>query len=167
MLNYQAKSDSTYLQISTNGLLSFDAAFDEHSIQSFPKSADPLLPLIAPLWADLNFRDSGAIFYRIVSDVSTLSEVATLIAEQNDIYRSFSPTMAVIVTWFQGGVLGTYSVFQNFRLIRRPYLTEVRIWVLLYILYLCELQTLTPWRGMHNMDSTLYTLIIMQGVVYV
>ena len=58
-------------------------------------------PMIAPLWADFNFRDQGTIYYRVTNDSKTLSEIVERIARHNSNYAEYVPTEAVIVTWFQ------------------------------------------------------------------
>ncbi len=85
------------LQISTNGLVSFGESFDLQNLESFPRRTPPYVPVIAPFWADFNFRDSGAIFYRVTQDPAVLNS-----AEHKIATPGFSPTLAVVITWFQG-----------------------------------------------------------------
>lgn len=84
-------------QVSTNGLLSFEKGFDSYIISQFPRTASPSIPLIAPLWADFNFRDAGTLYYRVTTDASILDAV---VEDRNEIYGEYRPTMAVVVTWF-------------------------------------------------------------------
>ncbi len=96
------------MQISTNGLISFDRNFSQfrsYTVSPFPRTSSPYLPLIAPLWADFNFRDSGIIYYRLATDENTLEAVADVIASLNSDYSQFTPTLAVVVTWFQSKFL--------------------------------------------------------------
>ena len=88
------------LQISTNGLLSFEEGFDSYIAAQFLS-----VPIIAPLWADFNFRDAGTIYYRVTTDDSILDAVVEYIGDRNKNYDEFRPTMAVVVTWFQSKVL--------------------------------------------------------------
>lgn len=90
--------------------MSFEAGFSSYQVEAFPRQNLPLLPLIAPLWADFNFRDSGNVFYRIDTNMDTLDRVAEIIANSNPIYGDFRPTMAVVVTWFQGRLLRSVQV---------------------------------------------------------
>lgn len=94
-------------QISTNGLVSFEGALNHHIPTNFPRRTGPFVPLIAPLWADFNFRDAGRIYYRVTNDSSTLDAVAEAISDTNDLYAEYKPTLAVVVTWFQSQPLGT------------------------------------------------------------
>lgn len=97
-----------FVQISTNGLISFDrniSQFRSYTVASFPRRSPPYLPLIAPLWADFNFRDSGIIYYRLATDRNTLEAVADVITSLNPNYSEFRPTLAVVVTWFQSKFL--------------------------------------------------------------
>lgn len=96
------------MQISTNGLISFDGninQFRSYAVSSFPRRSPPYLSLMAPLWADFNFRDYGTIFYRVATDDKTLEAVTSIIMNLNSNYSKFRPTMAVVVTWFQSRFL--------------------------------------------------------------
>ena len=97
------------MQISTNGLISFDSNvknFQSYIVpHDFPRRSRPYLPLIAPLWADFNFRDSGNIYYRLTADSESLETVADVITRLNPNYSHFRPTLAVVVTWFQSTFL--------------------------------------------------------------
>lgn len=102
-------------QISTNGLVSFESAFKLHIPTSFPRRTGPFVPLIAPLWADFNFRDAGRIYYRVTNDSSTLDTVAEAISGKNDLYTEYKPTLAVVVTWFQSQPLGTDTAVSDWK----------------------------------------------------
>ena len=77
-------------------------------------------PLIAPLWADFNFRDSGTVYYNVIyeSDQEALNNVLQVIKHelahangQTISYDSFNPNVAVIITWFRGSTLeDTFTV---------------------------------------------------------
>ena len=64
----------------------------------FPRT-DTALGMLAPLWADFNFRNGGTLYYRIEPD-EYLHVIANKLANQNPAYISFHPTVAVVVTWF-------------------------------------------------------------------
>lgn len=91
------------IQISTNGFISFEEEFftDSFIVTQFPRTSGQLFPLIAPFWADFNFRDGGTVFYRVTEDENTLSHIGDLIASQNSEFVGYRPTEAVVVTWFQ------------------------------------------------------------------
>ena len=57
--------------------------------------------MIAPLWGDFNFREEGAIYYRVTSNSDILNNIAERLAMHNSNYTDYVPTEAVIVTWFQ------------------------------------------------------------------
>ena len=61
--------------------------------------------MVAPLWADFNFREEGALYYRVTNDSNTLNAISERIAKQNSNYAAFEPAEAVIVTWFQSSIL--------------------------------------------------------------
>ncbi len=87
--------------MSTNGLLSFNEEFSSHIVMPFPRSSAPLLPLIAPLWSDFNFRETGTLYYRVTDDNKILNRISREIAILNSDFTSYQPTQAVIVTWFR------------------------------------------------------------------
>lgn len=93
------------IQVSTNGLLSFEEGFDSYIVSRFPRTAPSSVPLIAPLWADFNFRDAGTLYYRVTTEARTLDAAVEYIEYRNAIYGEYRPTMAVVVTWFQSKVL--------------------------------------------------------------
>ena len=101
------------LKISTNGVISFNHSFDlyyENNVD-FPKTTPPYVPLIAPFWSDFNFRDSGALFYRNRTDTEDPT-LLQLVADRIGI-SEFSPSLAVVVTWFQSQLLGSRAVVSS------------------------------------------------------
>lgn len=82
--------------MSTLGVISFLSEFSQLKVTSFPQDT---LPIIAPLWANFDFRNSGSIYYRVAYDTATLNEAARMVTETNSDYSTFQPKQAVIVTW--------------------------------------------------------------------
>lgn len=72
--------------------------------------------MIAPLWADFNFREKGTVYYRVANDSNTLDAIADRIARESISadYTTFKPTEAVIVTWFQSRVFQSDIVVKYF-----------------------------------------------------
>ncbi len=99
--NYRLSNYCTCMQMSTNGLISFNDPFLSHIVMPFPRSSAPLLPLIAPLWSDFNFRETGTLYYRVTNDSTILNRISQEIEILNSDFTSYQPTQAVIVTWFQ------------------------------------------------------------------
>ncbi len=87
--------------MSTNGLLSFNEEFSSPIVMPFSGSSAPLLPLIAPLWSDFNFRETGTLYYRVTNDSNILNGIRRKISILNSDFTSYQPTQAVIVTWFK------------------------------------------------------------------
>ena len=58
-------------------------------------------PLVAPLWADFDFRDTGSVYHRVSRDDYILDKAASRIAAMNPDLASYRPTLCVIATWFQ------------------------------------------------------------------
>lgn len=88
------------LQVSTNGFISFEESFS-NEVELFGNLP---FPMIAPLWADFNFREGGTLYYRVANDNNTLNAIVDRISQEAPIYRNYTPTEAVIVTWFQSSV---------------------------------------------------------------
>ena len=63
---------------------------------SFPAST---IHLIAPLWADFDFRDSGSVYHRVSQDDYILDKAARKIAELNPDFEGYRPRLCVIITW--------------------------------------------------------------------
>ena len=85
-----------FFQVSTNGLLSFQSAFDSYTPCTFPCTS---IPIIAPLWTDLNINITGYVLHRTADDAATLEQVAEMISDINPKLDGFTPTLAVIITW--------------------------------------------------------------------
>jgi hypothetical protein len=75
-------------------------------VEHFPRRTYPLVPVIAPLWTDIIFREGGALYYRITEESSLLNSVAGRIAQQNVAFEGYQPTLALVATWFQGLLSG-------------------------------------------------------------
>ncbi len=86
-------------QISTNGILSFENSYPTFSLCS-PMPCAPEV-IIAPVWTDLDFRESGVMFYRSSKDSVILGQIASTIAEVNPGLSDYQPTEAVVFTWFE------------------------------------------------------------------
>ena len=82
-------------QISTNGVISFRSKFDSFNPVPFPSSLEPL---IAPLWADFDFRELGSIYYRVTQDPRILTKFSNIVSEKNP-NINYHPTLCVIMTW--------------------------------------------------------------------
>ena len=57
--------------------------------------------MIATLWAGFMFDMTGAVYSRVTNDPDTLSQVVSMMTDLNPKLSSYSPTMAVVVTWFR------------------------------------------------------------------
>ena len=78
--------------------MSFDRAFNMEDSCGFFPCAD--VPVIAPIWMDLDFLNFGLLYYRVSQDSATLERVRDMIVQQNPATLSaYQPTLAVIVTW--------------------------------------------------------------------
>ena len=80
--------------------MSFRQGFNEFRVSEFPRLSSDAVPIIAPLWADYNFRMHGNVYYRATTDPPTLARAKKLIAESNPLnFNDFSPTLGFVVTW--------------------------------------------------------------------
>lgn len=76
-------------------MISFGQGFSEYHVTPFPSTSCKSVPLVAPLWADFNFRKVGNVFFRSVTEDNATLERAKKIIN----YQGFSPSLCVIVTW--------------------------------------------------------------------
>ena len=96
------------MQVSTNGVISFQSGFTDFVVSSFPTSS---VPLIAPLWADFDFRDrEGNVFYRVAEDEATLKRAREMLLDANQDISEFIPTFCVIVTWSEATLFNSFSI---------------------------------------------------------
>ena len=98
------------MKVSTNGFISFGGEFVEDSFDVGLFFDGVPYPMIAPLWADFNFREEGTIYYRVTNDKEILDKIAKRIARHNFDYTHYSPTVAVIITWFQSRLFESSTV---------------------------------------------------------
>lgn len=94
------------MQVSTNGIISFQSPFNSFRVSSLPTSS---APMIAPLWADYDFREAGNVYYRVSQDTVTLGRVQEMITEANPDFKGFSPSLCVIVTWSEATLFSRRS----------------------------------------------------------
>ena len=89
-----------YMQIYNNGYVSLarSGTTGGYTPRPFPFRG---APMIAPYWADVDTRATGAVYYRNSVSSSELGRVGRLISST---YRtSFRPTSLYIVTWYRVG----------------------------------------------------------------
>ena len=103
------------LKVSTNGFISFGGEITTDPFNVRPFSSRTLnFPMIAPLWADFNFREDGTIYFRATNKSDILKDASERIARHDSNYTGYVPREAVIVTWFQSRVFeGTFEVSQR------------------------------------------------------
>ena len=89
------------LQVSTNGLVSFQSPFSSFN----PSSFSPV-PVIAPLWADFDFTVTGTVYYRVSTDEATLARVSRMINDSNPDFHEFIPSLCAVVTWSEATLYG-------------------------------------------------------------
>ena len=85
-----------FLQVSTNGVLSFRLSFLDFSSRPFPLSTDVL---IAPFWDDSDVRQGGQVLYRLSDNGTLLNQVEFTI--NDTLGGDFSPQLLFIATWIR------------------------------------------------------------------
>ena len=85
-----------YVQVNTNGILSFRQPFSSSFIRQFPLFT---VPLIAPYWENFDLRRGGNIFYRQTSNTTLLQRVRNQLQKSFPSAGDFSPTRLFIATW--------------------------------------------------------------------
>ena len=101
--NYKFKYYYFYPQINRNGFLSFGEEYVANKLDRFPPFAFDVEapPMIAALRANFFYDISSAVYSRVSDDPYTLSQVVRMMTDLNPKLSSYSPRMAVIVTWFR------------------------------------------------------------------
>ena len=87
-----------FIQVSTNGVLSFRTPFLDFSPVPFPLQFRND-SLIAPFWDDSDSSSGGQVFYRFTSDEAILGEISANISDAFGV--DFTPVSAFIATWFE------------------------------------------------------------------
>ena len=98
---------SIAMQVSTNGLLSFNGTFSAVMPCDLPCTP---VPVIAPAWADWTFENNGTLYYGVAQDQVTLDQVVGMITAVNPELSDYMPTLALIVTWFEARLYRNQSV---------------------------------------------------------
>ena len=91
------------MQVSANGIISFNDPFTSVIPSPFPLSSN--VELIAPYWAHSNITSAGTVFYRETNNSDVLTRASNdvrLFSESS----SFSATTVFIVTWEGIGYAG-------------------------------------------------------------
>ena len=101
MLYDAAHNHLCSLQVSPNGLLSFQEPYTSSVVQTFDSNfTDFLNPIIAVLWADYDlFTSPGLISYRNTTNASILNYAKEILVESNPRLFSYQPSLAFIATW--------------------------------------------------------------------
>ena len=89
------------MQVSANGIISFNDPFTSVIPSPFPLSNDT--ELIAPYWAHADIFSAGTVFYRETNDSDILSSTNTAVRFFFPEFSNFSATTVFIVTWEEIG----------------------------------------------------------------
>ena len=90
-----------FSQINDNGVISFDSRYNVRTPQSLPLSSTDRI--IAPYWADVDFRASGDIYYRQTTDPSLLARATSEIRSALPSSQNVTITNLLIATWDRVG----------------------------------------------------------------
>ena len=92
-----------YVQVNTNGVISFTAPVPIFTPEPFPISGRFL---IAPFWADVDTRGTGEIYIKETTNLTLLTRAVNIIqraTHQTIGLSSFKPTWLLIATWYKVG----------------------------------------------------------------
>ena len=87
---------SLYLQVNTNGVLTFDQPFHVPNPQPFPYMS---LRKISPFWENIDTSRNGRIYYRNTTDVTLLRRARFRLQDIFPSAGGFSPRYLFIATW--------------------------------------------------------------------
>ena len=103
--NYKLYS-CEYIQVSDNGVISFDSQFNACTPLSLPLSGTQ--KIIAPYWADVDNKDTGQIFYRQSTDPSLLTRASREIQEAFPSSQNIMIKNLFIATWVDVDYYSSY-----------------------------------------------------------
>lgn len=93
------KTCVNYVQVNTNGLLSFRRAINQYSSQSFPLNGK--MKLIAPFWSDVDTASyQGYIYYRQTTDSHILDRATQDVQDGFVNLATFKSSLVFITTWY-------------------------------------------------------------------
>ena len=87
---------SLYLQVNTNGVLTFDQPFHVPNPQPFPYN---FLRKISPFWENIDTSRNGHIYYRNTTDITLLRRARFRLQDIFPSAGGFSPSYLFIATW--------------------------------------------------------------------
>ena len=94
---------SLYLQVNTNGVLTFDQPFQVPNPQPFPYMS---LRKISPFWENFDTSRNGRIYYRNTTDITLIRRAQYHLQDIFPSARGFLPSYLFIVTWDGAPELG-------------------------------------------------------------
>ena len=88
----------TFLQVGSNGVISFQEGFSHHQPVLFPSGVSFAF-LLAPFWSDIDLTTNGSIRYQIHDQLNSalLLQVNDFISNYTD--SSFTGTWMLVVEW--------------------------------------------------------------------
>ena len=86
----------TYMQVNTNGALSFNQDFHEQFPQPFPFNS---LALISPYWENFETQRFGRVYYRNTADPALLRRAKYHLQDIFPSAQNFFPSYLFIATW--------------------------------------------------------------------
>ena len=92
-----------YLQVNTNGVLTFDQPFYVPLPRPFP---DNSLRKISPFWENIDTSRDGRIYYRNTTDITLLRRAQYHLQDIFPSARGFFPSYLFIATWDETQELG-------------------------------------------------------------
>ena len=86
-----------FLQVNDNGVISFGSRFNVRTPSSFPLGGTD--KIIAPYWADVDTRGTGAIYYRQTTDTDLLARATSEIRAAFSNSQHVAIKNLLIATW--------------------------------------------------------------------
>lgn len=129
--------------------------FNSYNPSSFPRTSPPILPLVAPIWADFNFKSSGTIYYGVHENDDISDHITSMIARSNSDFLDYTPTLAIIVTWFQS------SLFRSYIKVCIRYRNFIKTGLYCCFCLLCAIFNWYQWQ--QNSSKAISNVIIKTG----
>ena len=88
-----------YMQVSSNGLISFGSSFTNYIPQTFPISVN----VVAPYWDDTDTRIKGVVRFDIITPshptLSCLLELTSNLIEEENLDLEFNASWLLVARW--------------------------------------------------------------------
>lgn len=115
-----------YLQVSDNGFIMLDGTFANPTPLNFPMADS----MIIPLWADVDLRYAGEVWYRITTDETIKQQAIDDVKTYFPGFKDFQASWILIATWENVPFYGCISQSVCSKVVRRTFRFRLSVFIL-------------------------------------